>query len=225
MAIKPPPTPEILPIFPLTGVLLLPGMVLPLHIFEPRYRNMVADAVREGEHIGMIQPFVPRRDNRPQPDAEAERPELYPLGCAGWLQRHEESPDGRYLIELRGVNRFRIGEELPPRQGYRRVRADYGEFPQDPRELEQSAEAAPLLEAFKAFCKEKGMQADWEELERLPGVVLVNSLAMSLPYSPAEKQALLQADGPAARAATLIELLTLGEPVEPEATQSAPKLN
>ncbi len=220
-----PSPPEILPVFPLTGVLLLPGMALPLHIFEPRYRNMVADAVLEGGHIGMIQPFVPHQDNRPLPGAELESPELYPVGCAGRLARHDKSPDGRYLIELRGAARFRIVEELPPHQGYRRVRADYSGFQADAGEETAAFEPAQLLRAFRTFCEQKGMQVNWDELEALAPVVLVNSLAMSLPFSPAEKQALLEANGAAERARTLTGLLALGTAVDSLAPPGPAKLN
>ena len=99
------PVPEILPIFPLTGVLVLPGTVLPLHIFEPRYRNMVEDVIETDKVFGMIQPFVPQPDNQPRPGAEKESPELYKIGCAGYIEKCEKSADGRFFIQLKGVNR------------------------------------------------------------------------------------------------------------------------
>src|SRR5881628_126763 len=99
--------PPIIPVFPLTGSLLLPGTLLPLNIFEPRYRNMVADLVDAGRHIGMIQSFVPHQDNWPALDLPDENPALYTVGCAGHLERCELQPDGRYEIVLRGVCRFR----------------------------------------------------------------------------------------------------------------------
>ena len=207
--------PQILPVFPLTGVLLLPGMLLPLHIFEPRYRNMVRDALAAERHIGMIQPVVPRRDNRPPSGAEQEHPELYTVGCAGRLETHQEGPDGRYLIHLRGQSRFRIAEELPLHEGYRRVRADYARFAADSGEPESAHDPARLLEAFAAYTRAREMRVDMEELRGLPGPVLVNSLAMSLPYAPAEKQALLEAANLAERETTLIDLLTIGSPVHP----------
>lgn len=213
------PPPGTLPVFPLTGVLLLPGMLLPLHIFEPRYRNMVADALMEGGHIGMIQPVVPRQDNRPPPGAEREHPELYAVGCAGLLEHHEQTPDGRYLIHLRGVSRFRVKEELPLRNSYRRVSADYAPFAADLEEPSRELEPAPLVAAFRAFSERNGMTVNWEEVDKLPGIVLLNSLSMSLPYAPQEKQALLEAASPEARAETLIALLegmgTTVDPLEP----------
>src|SRR5437016_6071530 len=121
--------PEQLPIFPLTGVLLLPGTVLPLHIFEPRYRNMVEDVLDADKIFGMIQPFAPQQDNRPLPGADKETPDLYKVGCAGYIEQCEKLPDGRFFIQLKGINRFRFEEELPLQRGYRRVRAIYREFP------------------------------------------------------------------------------------------------
>ena len=217
--------PETLPVFPLTGVLLLPGMVLPLHIFEPRYRAMVADALAGGGHIGMVQPFVPRQDNRPAPGAEPDTPELYRVGCAGRLEQHHETPDGRYLIHLRGVTRFRIAEELPLQEGYRRVRAEYAEFAADDGECEGEFDPAALLEAFAGFARERGLQVDWEELRRMPGAVLLNSLAMSLPFAPPEKQALLEAHGPSGREQVLLSLLKLGSTVDPHADPAPQKAN
>jgi Lon protease-like protein len=224
MAVSPPP--RTLPVFPLTGVLLLPGMLLPLHIFEPRYRHMVADALEQGGHIGMIQPFVPRQDNRPPPGAELEQPELYTVGCAGRLEHHEQAPDGRYLIHLRGAIRFRVVEELPLRRGYRCVTAEYDSFREDAQETARELDAAPLLEAFEAFSTEKAMAVDWQDVHKLPGMVLLNSLAMSLPFSPAEKQALLEAPNPGERARTLIALLGgLGSTVDPLAMPEPPEVN
>ena len=100
--------PDILPIFPLTGVLLLPGMWLPLHIFEERYRNMIADARDGAAYIGMIQPVVPREDNRPKPEAPPENPEVYGIGCAGHIDQCEQTEDWRFYIQLKGVSRFRV---------------------------------------------------------------------------------------------------------------------
>ncbi|MCZ6645939.1 MAG: LON peptidase substrate-binding domain-containing protein [SAR324 cluster bacterium] len=217
--------PVIIPLFPLTGVLLLPGMLLPLHIFEPRYRAMVSGALQEGGHIGMVQPLLPRQDNRPPPGAELETPRLYPVGCAGRLEKHQETSDGRFLIQLHGVSRFRIVEELPLHEGYRRARADYSEFSADLSELEGRLDTTVLLEAFAAFTRERGVQVDWEELRRMPGPVLLNSLAMSLPYAPPEKQALLEAPGLAARAEALLALLKLGSTADPLADPAPPRTN
>lgn len=222
--------PEILPLFPLSGVLLLPGMLLPLHIFEPRYRNMVRDALAEGRHIGMIQPLVPRQDNRPPPGAVQDAPELYAVGCAGLIEFDQLAPDGRYLIHLRGICRFRSAGELAlneryRHEGYRRVRADYSEFAADGEELEGNHDASRLLEALEAHSAGRNLQLDWEEARQMPGPALVNSLAMSLPYAPPEKQALLEAPDIAARESMLIDLLKLGSMVDPLADPEPIKSN
>ena len=104
--------PEVLPVFPLTGVMLLPGTVLPLHIFEPRYRAMIEDALDGDKMFGMIQPFAPQSDNRgPAPGAENIAPDLYKVGCVGYIEKWEKLEDGRFFVQLKGVNRFRLSEE------------------------------------------------------------------------------------------------------------------
>jgi uncharacterized protein len=204
--------PQTLPVFPLTGSLLLPGNFLPLNIFEPRYRNMVADAVAGEPYIGMIQPVVPRQDNRPSMDLafEVERPELYLVGCAGHIDRCEPQDDGRYLLLLRGISRFRIREELPLHRGYRRVVADYSEFLADPGETAVSLDPSRVMNTLPAFSAAHGFAFDLDLLGSLPGVSLVNGLAVALPFLPAEKQALLEAAGPAEREELLLTLLGMG---------------
>jgi len=122
------PPPPVLPVFPLTGLLLLPGNLMPLNIFEPRYRSMVEDVLADGGHIGMIQPLLPGPDNL---GVGEDDPELYSVGCAGLLERAERQDDGRFLILLRGVMRFSVDAEIELRHGYRRVRASYGRFGED----------------------------------------------------------------------------------------------
>lgn len=199
--------PEILPVFPLTGVLLLPGTLLPLHIFEPRYRNMVEDALASSSIFGMIQPVVPQQDNRPLPGAEASTPELYDVGCAGHIERWEKSPDGRYLVQLRGLTRFRVREELPLHRGYRRVRADYDS-------LEAAAGTATdrsaLMEALKAYGESRGLSIDLSQLDSIPDSELVNVVGIAMPFHATEKQALLEATSLEERQKVLIKLLHLG---------------
>ena len=212
--------PSVLSIFPLTGVLLLPGMRLPLHIFEPRYRTMVTDALEEGHPIGMIQPWVPRQDNFPLPGAELETPDLYPVGCAGRLEVARETADGRYLIELRGISRFRVREELPLRHGYRQVAPDYRDFEGDLNEPGAEFDLERLIRAARTFADARGLPLVEDDLRKLPGVVLLNGLAVGLPFAPAEKQALLEAPGMLEREAVLLSLLEMGlagEAVEPAA--------
>ena len=204
--------PDIVPIFPLTGVLLLPGMWLPLHIFEQRYRNMVADARERDGYIAMVQPLVPRQDNAlpsnaPPSDGPPENPEVYPVGCLGSIERCEQTPDGCYKIALKGVTRYRLREELPLQRGYRRVAADYREYAGDPEEGALDFDSSRLMEAMQYYGKANNVPFDAERLGSVPGIALLNGLAMSLPFGSAEKQALLEAPGPAERQQVLLGLM------------------
>jgi len=218
--------PAALPVFPLTGSLLLPGNWLPLNVFEPRYRHMIEDAIakrpdrreREGGRrgtswIGMIQPRVPQQDNWPALDAPPAHPELYTVGCAGRIERCEPQPDGRFLILLKGVSRFRVRRELVLRRGYRRVAADYAEFAGDLGEPALALDPSPLLRALRAFGQQQGLAFDFDVLAALTGIALLNGLAVALPFPPAEKQLLLEAEGPQERQQLLLTLMGMG--VEP----------
>jgi Lon protease-like protein len=218
--------PETLPVFPLTGVLLLPGTVLPLHIFEPRYRNMVEDALGADKLIGMIQPLAPRQDNRPLPGAERETPDLYKIGCAGFIDEWEKLDDGRFFIQLKGVNRFRVEQELPLYRGYRRVRAIYGDFPDSAVPQGWNCQRQSILDALKTYGEGHGMEVKAENAARFSDLELVNLLASSLPFHPAEKQALLEAPTLPDRETTLINLLRLGAgPGEAESDTSSRTIN
>ncbi|HEY7166184.1 MAG TPA: LON peptidase substrate-binding domain-containing protein [Candidatus Binatia bacterium] len=218
--------PEDLAIFPLTGVLLLPGTILPLHIFEPRYRNMVEDALNSDKVFGMIQPFAPQQDNRPLPGADKETPDLYKVGCAGHIDRWERLPDGRFFVQLKGVNRFRFEQELPLQRGYRRVKADYREFPDGAPIQSWQCERAAILDALAAFGRAHGLEVKPEQAERFSDLELVNLLSVSLPFHPAEKQALLEAATLKDREEMLVKLLRLGaSPDEPEPEDSSRTLN
>lgn len=203
--------PEILPVFPLTGVMMLPGTVLPLHIFEPRYRAMVEDALDGDKIFGMIQPFVPQDDNRgPRPGAENSAPDLYKIGCAGYIEKWDKLPDGRFLLQLRGVNRFRITAELELRRGYRRVRASYEDFPDVAPEPGWQCQRQAVLDTLGAYGKAHGMQVRPEQAAQFSDLELVNLLSVSLPFHPAEKQALLEAPTLKDREEMLVNLLRLG---------------
>ena len=202
--------PDILPVFPLTGVLVFPGMILPLHIFEPRYRNMVEDALDADGVFGMIQPMVPRQDNRPAPGSEKETPELYSVGCAGHIERWQKLPDGRYVLELRGMNRFRSEQELPLLRGYRRVKANYNDFADLPVDMEWRCDRARLMETLEEYAKGHGLVLRPEQVGQLSDIELVNILGMSLPFHPTEKQALLEARSLQDRETVLLDLLRLG---------------
>jgi len=210
--------PAVIPVFPLTGSLLLPGTLLPLNVFEPRYRNMVADSLDGERHIGMIQPFVPQPDNWPALEPPPENPELYTVGCVGRLDRCEPQPDGRYEIVLRGICRFRIRRELPLQRGYRTVEADYTAFTADVSEPDALLDPSRLLAAVRAFGAAHGFEFDLELLSSLPGISLLNGLAVALPFRPDEKQALLEAPGPAEREGLLLALMGMG--FEPAAADS-----
>jgi Lon protease-like protein len=218
--------PETLPVFPLTGVLLLPGMVLPLHVFEPRYRNMVEDALSADKLIGMIQPLAPRQDNRPLPGAELESPDLYKIGCAGLIDEWEKLDDGRFFIQLKGVNRFRFEQELSLQRGYRRVQAIYRDFRDDARPQGWTCQRTAILDALKTYGAAHGMEVKAENAARFSDLELVNLLAASLPFHPAEKQALLEAPTVGDRENTLINLLRLGAgPDEAESDTSSRTIN
>ncbi|HWP58402.1 MAG TPA: LON peptidase substrate-binding domain-containing protein [Candidatus Acidoferrales bacterium] len=202
--------PEILPVFPLTGVLLFPGMILPLHIFEPRYRNMVEDALKSDGVFGMIQPVVPRQDNRPLPGAERETPELYTIGCAGYIEQWERLPDGRFVLHLRGLSRFRVERELPLVRGYRRVKASYTAFADFPIDRSWRCDRSRLMAALEGYAKTHGLGLQLEQAGELSDLELVSIVGMTLPFHPAEKQALLEAPSPDDREAVLLDLLRLG---------------
>jgi Lon protease-like protein len=202
--------PAIIPVFPLTGSLLLPGNLMPLNVFEPRYRNLVADAMAGPRCIGMIQPLVPRQDNWVEAAQAPDNPDLYPIGCVGRIERCEPQPDGRFLIVLRGVSRFRVVRELPLLRGYRQVEADYSGFPGDEAEPASLLDPSRLLRALRSFAEMHSLEFDFDLLGSLPGVILLNGLAAALPFRPAEKQALLEAPGPMEREELLLTLMGMG---------------
>ena len=202
--------PEVLSVFPLTGVLLLPGTRLPLHIFEPRYRNMVHDALEAEGVFGMVQPFVPQKDNLPRPGAEHTMPELYAVGCAGHIERWEQSPDGRYMLQLKGISRFRIKEELSLERGYRRVRPDYGYFSDLGEPDPVMVDRPRLTQALDRYAQARGLNLDMAQLEPVSDTDLVNFLGVAMPFHPSEKQALLEAGSLEEREKVLVSLLEFG---------------
>lgn len=206
--------PRIIPVFPLTGALLLPGSQLPLNIFEPRYLNMVQAALQTDQRfIGMIQPAAPNPDdNRGMVETEAtgDQPKLYDIGCAGRISSFSETVDGHYTILLSGTCRFRVVEELAPADGYRRVMADYARFRSDLwQDNEVSIERDKLLEHLHAYLGRQDIDANWDAVQGSPDDRLVNSLAMTCPFSPGERQALLEATDLAERCRIMIALLEM----------------
>jgi len=222
------PLPRIIPVFPLTGSLLLPGNLLPLNIFETRYRNLVADALEGEQLIGMVQPLNPRQDNWvPQvEDPDPDNPEIYRVGCLGRIEECEPQDDGRYLIVLRGVSRFHIREELSRPRGYRRVRVDYTDFERDLGELNVFLNPAQMMRALRAFGDKHELEFDYDLLASVPGISLLNGLSVALPFRPAEKQALLEAADPSVREELLLTLMGMGiEPLSTDEYYSPPILN
>ena len=193
--------PEVLPVFPLPGALLLPRGQMPLNIFEPRYLAMIDDALRSGDRlIGMIQP------DPAHPGPDESKPNLFQVGCVGRMTQFAESGDGRYLIQLTGIARFRIEDELAVATPYRQCRVTYQPFVDDftPRLGEDAVDRKALLRALTAFLKANNLKADWEGIENAPNEALVNALAMMSPYDAAEKQAMLEAPDLKTRAEILV---------------------
>jgi uncharacterized protein len=193
--------PDVIPVFPLPGALLLPRGQMPLNIFEPRYLAMIDDALSSaGRLIGMIQP------DPTHPGLDEARPHLFRIGCVGRMTQFAESGDGRYLIQLTGIARFRIEEELSVTTPYRQCRVTYQPFVDDftARKGEDDVDRKALLRALTAFLKANNLKADWEGIENAPNEALVNALAMMSPYDAAEKQAMLEAPDLKTRAEILV---------------------
>ena len=192
--------PGTIPVFPLPGALLLPRGQMPLNIFEPRYLAMVDDALRSGRRlIGMIQPD-------PAHPGPENKPTLFRIGCVGRMTQFAESGDGRYLIQLTGIARFRIDHELEVSTPYRQCRVSYMDFIGDftARKGEEEVDRKSLLRALSDFLKANDLKADWQGIENAPNEALVNALAMMSPYGTAEKQAMLEAPDLKTRAEILI---------------------
>ena len=191
--------PRIIPIFPLSGALLLPQGKLPLNIFEPRYLQMTQDAIAAERVIGMIQP-----ENNEEP------PAIFGTGCMGRITSFSETDDGRLLITLSGMCRFNIIEELPLVNGYRRVVADCHRYRNDlSTDHEAEIPRERLLEALRGYLVLKHVDANWEAIEKTDDLNLVTSLAMMCPFEASEKQALLEADAVSDRADIMVTLLEM----------------
>ncbi len=194
--------PATLPIFPLTGALVLPHAELPLNIFEPRYLNMVIDALKADRMIGMIQP----RDE----DEGGQAPAVYDIGGAGRITQFAETDDGRILITLTGVARFRVREELATVRGYRRVTADWSDYVGDlDVEPVESTDGTPLTDRLPAFFDLHSIKADFDAIAQTPLNQIVSTLTMVCPFEPAEKQALLEAPDLRARLEMMVTLIDM----------------
>jgi len=198
---RPQDLPDSLPIFPLTGVLLLPRGRLPLNVFEPRYLAMIEDAIATDRLVGIIQPSVER--------PTGAEPPIYRTGCVGRITSFAEE-DQRYLITLTGISRFDVVEDHLTPRGYRRVTPDWSPYQGDFREApDGSADRARLITGLKTFFKRNGIKADWDTVSETPDERLVTSLAMICPFGPAEKQTLLQERDAAERARLLTGLIEM----------------
>ena len=194
--------PEVVPVFPLTGVLLLPFGELPLNIFEPRYLAMCDAALGGPRLVGMVQPT--------EPESAARRPPLCRVGCAGRITRFRETLDNRYLITLTGLCRFAIRDELPLKDGYRRARVDWSAYRGDFRTPDSARVPRDrLLPVLRDYCRATDLSADWASIEKASGAQLITTLAMLCPFGPREKQALLESADLAGRAELIISLMAM----------------
>ena len=238
--------PDIIPVFPLTGVLLLPGATLPLNIFEPRYIAMIDATMANGRLIGMVQPKQPNpRDNAggddfagagdaefgdqddsepvAAPAANTNGPALYNTGCVGRIVQFEETEDGRYIIIIKGLSRFRIEKEMPLDQGgFRQVKADWAPYAGDLEQLADNPSSLldrdRLIPSLRQYFDLHGLSADWDAIERTPDDRLVMTLCMICPFAPGEKQALLEAPDLSARADIMQALIAMAAHENDDAT-------
>jgi uncharacterized protein len=193
--------PRSIPLFPLAGALLLPRGQMPLNIFEPRYLAMVDDALAGRRVIGIIQPHADEA-------ASETAPKLYEVGCAGRITQLAETGDGRYLVTLTGIARFRVTEELSVTTPYRQARVDYASFLSDfsARAGEDEVDRSAVIEALTDFVQANDLKVDWRGIEEAPNEALVNALSMMSPFGQKEKQALLEAPDLKTRAEILIAI-------------------
>ena len=172
--------PEQIPIFPLSGVIYFPKTNLPLNIFEQRYLNLVNDAYKKDKLMGMVQ-------------SKKEGKSVYKVGCVGKISDFKQSNDGRILINLTGISRFKILEEIANNKLYREFRVDYSEFIEDLEDTQQEIDARSLMNKAKSFFKKNGLLLNWKEFEKLDSSQRINTLAMIAPITNEEKQKLLEA--------------------------------
>jgi Lon protease-like protein len=191
--------PDVIPVFPLPGALLLPQTDLPLNIFEPRYVAMVEEAMAGGRLIGMIQTAG---------NDSSAAPNLAPVGCVGRITSYAETEDNRLHISLAGVCRFRVLEEVSVTTPYRQVRVDFAAFADDLQAGNgtDGVDRSAVIKAFRQYLEAHNMSANWDEVDRIPTGLLVNTLSQLAPYPALEKQALLEAQDIQARADMLIAL-------------------
>ncbi len=194
--------PARLPVFPLSGALLLPRCRLPLNIFEPRYLKMIEDTLSDDRLIGMVQPV--------EVESEDSGPALFGTGCAGRISSFSETDDGRILIILTGVSRFDVVEELDVETPYPQVAPAWEPYRSDLTEPENGAiDRQRLYASLRVYFEVRDLDTDWDVLQEANDENLINSLAMSCPFDPTEKQALLEADGLDERGRLMLSLLDM----------------
>ncbi|GFE66269.1 LON peptidase substrate-binding domain-containing protein [Litoreibacter roseus] len=192
--------PDTIPVFPLPGALLLPRARLPLHLFEPRYLQMFEDTLKTPHRlIGMVQPH----------DGPDGKPKLHAIGCGGRITQFSETEDGRYMITLSGISRFRIKQETTGFCPYRRADVSWEGFGRDlgPTETDTNFDRTNFLELLHKYFVHHGLETDWDSLKDAEDELLVNSISMLCPFDPEEKQALLEAPSLSTRRETLITLI------------------
>lgn len=195
--------PDTIPIFPLPGALLLPRARLPLHIFEPRYLQMLEDCMKTPQRlIGMIQ-------TRDIPANQGGEPRLHSIGCAGRMTGFSETEDGRYMVTLSGISRFRLREEVTGFTPYRRAKVDWKGFERDQGEVEKDPgfERTKFMDLLQRFFESLELSTDWDSLGDADEELLINSLSMLCPFSPEDKQALLEAPTLITRRETMVTLI------------------
>jgi len=189
---------EIIPLFPLHGTILLPGSILPLHIFETRYQQMVEHVLENDElMIGIIQPET------------LDSKKLCDVGCAGTIEHSQQLPKGNYLIQLHGKSRFQIVEELETETLYRTAKVEYSSFTHDIEEASLSKDLELLYKNFREYSERNKLKIEWEKIEEIPGNYLVNLLSMNLDFSGIEKQSLLESPDLDSRLEDLIALMEM----------------
>jgi Lon protease-like protein len=192
--------PDVIPVFPLQGALLLPRARLPLNLFEPRYLQMLDDVLKSDHRlIGMVQTY----------DDPQTAGKLHSIGCAGRVSSFSETEDGRYMITLAGASRFRVKEEVEGFAPYRRARVDWHGFDRDLGGVEKDTtfDRKVFMASLGRYFDDQGLQTDWESLQDAEDELLINSLSMLCPFDPEDKQALLEAPSLTTRRETLATLI------------------
>jgi len=211
--------PQTLPIFPLTGAILMPYGRLPLNVFEPRYLALVEDALGARDRlVGMIQPREPGSEGMTRGGVVPPSPPLYTTGCAGRISMFSETDDNRYLITLVGVCRFELAEELPQTRGYRRVVPNFRPWQADlepPSTARGAIDRESLMRPLRAYFAARSITTDWDAVAQTPDDRLVITLAMNCPFEPQERQALLQCKSMPELTRAVITLLEMATSTTP----------